>query len=35
MVKKFTDFLNEDPIKENGFELGPRDAVDTAKNINI
>jgi hypothetical protein len=27
--------LNEDPIKENGFELGPRDAVDTAKNINI
>jgi len=33
MVKKFKDFINED-VSANGFRLGPRDAADTAKNIN-
>lgn len=34
MTKSFRDFLNED-VSADGFSLGPRDAHDTAKNINI
>ena len=33
MVKQFKDFLGED-ISADGFSLSPRDAHDTAKNIN-
>ena len=34
MVKAFRDFIGED-ISAGGFSLGPRDAHDTAKNINF
>jgi len=33
MTKSFRDFLNED-VSADGFSLTPRDAHDTAKNIN-
>lgn len=33
MIKKFKDFINAD-VSADGFKLFPRDAYDTAKNIN-